>query len=361
VRSRVEQRTHAPRRWQLAWGVVVSVTLVLAACSGSPGGSGASDTGTANFKVGTYEGLWLEAPVYVAQEKGIFKKHGLNVDRVNIQSGPTQLAAASSGGIDAITLTTNAVMLANSKGQTFEQLIGNIPHQIYGLAGLKKVMDACPNAKEPYPKPILCMKGKRIGVTALGSDNYNVAVSLLQDVGLTKDDVTLLPLGGAVQLGQAMLAGQTDFIVSVEPAPTQVEEVSKIAVPVVPLRTGSTNKYFTTWAGEGFFATDKVLKSNPKMYQGFVDAIVEATDWTADPANQAELITIFKKYAPNTPADTLDALAKTAPDTFGARLSCKGIENARDWLVQTNQMTGNQGVKNCQQFVWDYTAKRYLK
>lgn len=342
--------------------VVVALTTLLMTSSCSNGSSsGGGGSGKVALKVATYEGLWLEAPVYVAEERGIFASHGVEIERINIPTGPTQIAAAQSGSIDVVTLTTNAIMQSNAKGGTpFDQLIGNIQHQIYGVSGLESVMDNCPDAGKPYPEPIKCMKGKRLGVTALGSDNYNVALSLLHDAGLSKDDVDILPLGGGTQLPLAMQNGQADFVVNTEPGPTQVEKVWKIAVPVVPLRTGATNKYFSTWSGSGFFATEPAVEKKPEAYQRFVDAMVEASDWAADPANEQELAAIFKKYASNTPDETVSELARTAPATFGARMNCEGVMNASKWLAETDQATAEDLPTNCEDFVWNYTAGKYL-
>ncbi|QXW01321.1 ABC transporter substrate-binding protein [Rhodococcus globerulus] len=350
------------QKLRAAGGAVAVLTSLFLATSCSNGvSSGEDGSGNVNLKVATYEGLWLEAPVYVAEERGIFADHGLEIERINIPTGPTQIAAAQSGSVDVVTLTTNAIMQSNAKGGLpFVQLIGNIQHQIYGVSGLESVMANCPYANKPYPEPIKCMKGKRLGVTALGSDNYNVALSLLQDAGMSKDDVDILPLGGGTQLPLAMQNGQADFAVNTEPGPTQVEKVWKIAVPVVPLQTGDTNKYFSTWSGSGFFATEPAVEKKPQAYQRFVDAMVEASDWAADPANEQELVAIFKKYAPNTADETIRELAKTAPETFGARMNCDGVMNAAEWLAATDQAVAEDLPTNCEDFVWSYTTEKYL-
>jgi NitT/TauT family transport system substrate-binding protein len=309
-----------------------------------------------NIKVGVFPGLWQEVPIYVAQEKGFFAANGLAAELITSQTGPVMVAAAASGSLDAFSFTANGTMVTNSKGYGFRQIASVKPEPIYGVLGLKQVMEDCPHAGRPYPEPILCMKGKKVAVSALGSDNYNVALTLLKDAGLTEKDVSILPVGGNPALITALQHGQADFTIPSQPGEAQLVDVSKIATSVVYL--SESNQFFKDWPGQGVFALERSLKESPEKYQRLIASLDDAIKWAVDPQNALELSKIFVKYSPATDSATALALAKETASSFDIRVRCSSIENASAWLVDTQQIH-SEARSECKDFVWDYTIERF--
>ena len=351
MRVRVSNRARSTSRAILTVFVAAACAASVAGCASSHSGGGGGGS-TPEMKLGVTPGVWYQAPAFVAEAKGMFKEHGLNVQLVNITGGSTVIAAAVSGSIDALSLSTDLVMQSSAKGQSFDMLTQTVPHVINGVPGLTSIIDACPEATQPYPKPILCMKGKRVGVTQLGSANYYLLLSLLKAAGMSKNDVKILPLGTASQMAVAMQHGQVDFFVGAEPGPTYADAIAGVAKPLIPLQDGSTDPLFTDWAGAGFFALSSRLESKAGDYTKLAAALNEATAWAANPANEDELATIFKKYSAAGQAQTIDQLVKAAPTTFGATISCQGVENVAKWLSSTGQAPADKLPATCRDFVW---------
>ena len=68
------------------------------------------------IKAGYFKGSILTLTNDVAVAQGFYKKHGLEVELINFSSGPDELNALVSGGIDVLTWTATPIMKVNAKG-----------------------------------------------------------------------------------------------------------------------------------------------------------------------------------------------------------------------------------------------------
>jgi NitT/TauT family transport system substrate-binding protein len=335
--------------------VFVAGTLLAVATGCSSTDSAPGSSGNLPIKVGTYPGSWLEIPTYVAKEKGFFADNGLEAELITNNSGPVMVAAAAAGSIDTFPFTPNATMVANSQGYEFKQIAATKSGPIYDVLGSKKVMEACPHAGRPYPEPIQCMKGKKLSINALGSDNYNVALTLLKDAGLSEKDLSIVPISTTGGMMTALQQGQTDFVISIQPAAAQLVDVERVATRIVSLAKDS-NQYFSNWPGYGSFAIKHSIDSAPDKYRRFADSLDAAVGWIIDPRNKEELAEIFMKYAPNIQRESALVLAQNAPGSFDTQLTCSAVENASKWLQETGQLSREESVK-CEDFVWSNALK----
>jgi NitT/TauT family transport system substrate-binding protein len=338
--SKMKKSTQKGRRNYLA----AAATAGLLAFAG-----GAQAEELTHFNLQHFDGIFNMTPVYVAVEEKFFEKHGLDVQLFGILAGPTAMTALISGSVDAAyNPTTYGVAFASKNPeQPILQISNDMAAPIYNVVGSNAVLDACPDATKPYPAPLNCLKGKRIGATAIGSDNFNFAVAMLKAGGMTEADAQVLALGGPVQLANALQANQTDFIVAAEPAGTQLIEVLKAGRD---LYSTGADPLMADWSGQALFAKKADVEANPKKYQALVDALTDAVNFINDPANAEAVVADFGKHSP-LEADLVRLMLKRHQGEFASATSCTAIDNVSKWLISVGQITEAQKLP-CDAVLW---------
>ena len=128
----------------------------------------------------------LHTAVWVAEAKGLFRKHGLDVEVIVTGQGGT-------AGISA--LIANDVQVVNSAGDVLvaAALRGGDTVMIAGVVnkGLQRLITK-PDIKTPAD-----LKGKRIGVTRIGAVSHSVLLMMLQRWKMSVNDVQVMQLGSS--------------------------------------------------------------------------------------------------------------------------------------------------------------------
>jgi ABC-type nitrate/sulfonate/bicarbonate transport system substrate-binding protein len=136
------------------------------------------------------------APLWIAADKGYFKRFGLDV-KVEKVEGVVQMAGLVSGSIPIGIVGGSEILAARSKGS---DVIGFLEASHYAVYEL--------HAAKQY-KSVADLKGKTIAVTRLGSSAAIATSALLAKYGLSDKEVHLLAAGSmggilaAVQKGVA--------------------------------------------------------------------------------------------------------------------------------------------------------------
>ena len=128
----------------------------------------------------------LHTAVWVAETKGLFRKHGLDVEVIVTGQGGT-------AGISA--LIANDVQVVNSAGDVLvaAALRGGDTVMVAGVVnkGLQRLITK-PDIKTPAD-----LKGKRIGVTRIGAVSHSVLLMMLQRWKMSVNDVQVMQLGSS--------------------------------------------------------------------------------------------------------------------------------------------------------------------
>lgn len=302
------------------------------------------------FKMQHFDGIFLMMPMFVAIEEGFYKKYGLEIEKVDADSGTVAAAILANGSADAIHHSTSFIMGINARNppDKAKEVVRYFAAPIYELVGLNETIDSCPDAGKPYPAPLNCLRGKRIGITAIGSDNYTVMKSLLAEVGLTEADVNLLPLGGAVNLVNAMRAKQADYSLNSEPGGTMVIDVLKIGRPLVDI---NANPLMSNWDGHSVFALSSKIEKNPEAYLALRNAIVDSIAFIQDPANDERTVAAFTKHSPIDP-EVVSSMLVRHRAKWNPNIDCAAIENVATWTVKAGQVPEAEKAE-CATFIWN--------
>jgi NitT/TauT family transport system substrate-binding protein len=151
-----------------------------------------------------------QAYPWFAQEAGLFKKYDLEVPLVFVTPGAPAVAAILSGDSEV------AVIGAASITRPFVQ--GNKDPVIIG--GIKSLLTHSIIAKPDIKTPEQ-LKGKRIGVSRIGSNPHYFAVQALRHYGIDSREVSYIQAGGAPETLAALVAQGIDAAVLTVPTDAQ--------------------------------------------------------------------------------------------------------------------------------------------
>jgi NitT/TauT family transport system substrate-binding protein len=177
-----------------------------------------------------------QAYPWIAAEAGLFKKYDLEIPLVFVTPGAPAVAAILSGDSEV------AVIGAASITRPF--VAGNKEPVIIG--GIKSLLTHSILAK-PDIKRAEQLKGKRIGVSRIGSNPHYFAVQALRHYGIDSREVSYIQAGGAPETLAALVAQGIDAAVLTVPTDAQALKLGYHYVVYGPdLRIAYAATTFTT-------------------------------------------------------------------------------------------------------------------
>jgi ABC-type nitrate/sulfonate/bicarbonate transport system substrate-binding protein len=229
------------------------------------------------------------APIWVAQEKGLFSKYGVNVDLKYILPATATQA-----------LIAKSLDICNPGGELIEAGLGG--HDVVFMLGvLNRAVFSL------YSKPVLRnfadLKGKVIGVTQPSSTTDFVARILVREAGMTLGkDVRVLYLDGIPAIMTALTQGNIDA--GVISAPTtlrarkaglkELVNITEKNIPLIHVAFASTRQY---------------MKENPDRVRRYLQGYLEGLKIVRTDAEQAKQA--IGKYTKSTDADDLEETYRT--------------------------------------------------
>ncbi|MFI2104866.1 aliphatic sulfonate ABC transporter substrate-binding protein [Isoptericola sp. NPDC019693] len=187
-------RLFRPSRRAASLSVVLAATLLAtAACSGddAAGGSG-DDVVEVNFGyIPDFNGTSLLA---VAQDQGLWEKHGVEVEATSFTNGPLQIQALGTGDLDFGYIGPGAFWLPAS-GQA-------------KIVAMNTLGQADRVVAQPGIDSIEDLEGKKVAIPE-GTSGDMILTLALQDAGMTKDDVEIVPMEPAAIVA-ALSSGKVD-------------------------------------------------------------------------------------------------------------------------------------------------------
>jgi NitT/TauT family transport system substrate-binding protein len=153
--------------------------------------------------------LWIP---YLAKDAKIFEKNGLDVEPVLLRGSGQTSQAMVSGSLFAASVALPAVMLADLNGAD----LVNVAHGI-GVQGSKLMV-------RPEIRSVADIKGKRIGISSLGSAGDLLFGYVLRKYGIDSNrEVIWLAVGNTGERLQALLRGTVDAADLTYPADVEAE------------------------------------------------------------------------------------------------------------------------------------------
>jgi len=155
---------------------------------------------------------WAQAPVrinwtavtgaqsgmFMAQQEGLFKKNSLDVELLHISSSSRGIQAILAGELAFSYMDGSNLTQANLKGANIALVAGATNRQVFSLMS------------KPEIKRVADLRGKKIGITRIGSSTHTSALYALNSAGLKQNDYQILPLVEVPNILTALIAGQVD-------------------------------------------------------------------------------------------------------------------------------------------------------
>ena len=237
--------------------------------------------------------LTSSAPIFVGVEKGFFKEFGVEPELVYFQAAAPISTAVAAGQIDVgatgLTAATYNIVLGGEKMWIVADKGREWPdHRLTAIVVRKDLYDA-------GVRRVADLKGKRIGITQLGSTFHYQIGNILEKEGMSLRDVSIVPLQAMAAALEALRGRQVDAVILPQPFPGRAEADGFGRI--------------IAWGGDLFpwqiatvfysrkFAADRVravnfMKGYVKSSRHYYDAVLSGTQGAA----YDEVIAITARY-----------------------------------------------------------------
>jgi NitT/TauT family transport system substrate-binding protein len=216
------------------------------------------------------------APLWVTQDKGFFRKYGLDVQAILIESGTTTAQALVAGDISFASVAGPAAIQSNLRGADIvivAGIINTLTFQLYTDRSISR-----PDQ----------FKGKALGVTRYGSATDFAVRYALDKYGLDPNkDVAILQLGNQPAQLAALEAGKVQGTMLSMPTSLKAK---KMGFPMLAdLQMLGLEYQHTSIA-----TTRALIKSKPDLVKDFMRAYVEGIHYAK--THRKETLDVLGKY-----------------------------------------------------------------
>jgi NitT/TauT family transport system substrate-binding protein len=143
-------------------------------------------------------------PLYIARDKGLFKKHGVDVELIVMEEPKERFPAMLAGRIDMIASTVDTAILYLKKPDDFKYVVAiDDSNGGDGIVAKKEI------------KSVADLKGKTVAFSEGSVSQFYLNV-LLTKAGLKESDLSAVNMA-APEAGAAFVAGKVDAAVTWEP------------------------------------------------------------------------------------------------------------------------------------------------
>ena len=334
---------------KLATTVALGLLLALVASCGGGAEVPKVDSGAtmpakpAPARIMVYDGAYTSMPAYIAKDQGFYEKYNLDAELVKVASGPAGVAAMLGGSIDFAEPPTDQVIQNQLKGVDLKIVVGNETKNFYALAVKSNV--TVPDGSGGFKDIMRALKGKRIGVNALGSTTHLMTNALLKESGMSPDDVTYRAIGSANTALAAWEAGQVDAVMGFTPF-IEIIQAQESGRVVIDLSNGQGPEVLQQLGGafEGFSAKGDFIDQRPDIVRAFIQAQTDAIKWMKDPKNHDALVQSVKKHVnvsviPSEKLDqTVDLMIKNYNRYLGSTVDRESIKAWSKYMLEFDQI-----------------------
>ncbi|GAB7522363.1 ABC transporter substrate-binding protein [Paraburkholderia sp. 2C] len=277
------------RAWLRKTAWTAGAAALGGATFGLPGVRAAADENLKPLKLSWNAGAICTAPVPVAAKQGFFRKHGLDVETVNFAGSTDQLLEAIATGksdagvgmalrwIKPLEQGFDVKLTAGIHGGCMRLLATNTSG-IVDLQGLK---------------------GRTVGVSDMASPAKNFFAISLKKIGVDPDRDVSWRQYPAPLLGEALKKGEVQAIADGDPTIWTLRETDRLHEVSNNLCGEYANRVCCVLGVRG-----SLVRKDRATAQALTQALLEATEWTANHPDEAAAI-----FAPNAPGANVAQLA----------------------------------------------------
>ena len=281
--------------------------------------------------------------LWIGVEQGLFRKHGVNVELINVRSGPLIMSALASGDVQ---------MTYTVPGGVLSALVGGLDVAFFG--GIVNRADG-DFVVAPSIRRAEDLKEKRLGVQSIGGGVWSLSMLALEHLGLepTRDKISVLVIGDQSVLTQAMATGRIDAaylgytfsaLLKEKGFPVLLD-VGKAPIPYQGLALAAPRSY---------------LKQNTQIADSILRGALESVAFIQNPTHKEVALKSLEKNLRLTNPKEAERGYEVLQWLYSLdiRPNVKGIRNMQRLLAMTNPKVA--GVK-AEDVVYEAAVERVLK
>ncbi|MBI4523832.1 MAG: ABC transporter substrate-binding protein [Deltaproteobacteria bacterium] len=216
------------------------------------------------------------SPIWAAYHQNIFKKHGLNVEYLAIESGSTATQVLMAGEVQTLFSTGSVAVGANLEGADLAIITG-------GINFLHFKVIVRPEIKQPED-----LKGKAVGISRFGSATELAMQVALEKLGVNLKQVTMIQAGGNTNRIAGLKGGAIYAALLSEPHAT-------IATKTLGMKSlFNLGDIATPFPLNCFIIKRSYLNSNRANVVNFVKSVIEGLFTVLK--DKALAVRLIKKY-----------------------------------------------------------------
>ena len=270
-------------------------------------------------------------PLYIAQEQGLFAKHGIDARVVLIKGAPILVASLVSGELE-VGYTGGTSVVGAAAGGSNLKLLSSISSK------LTHTMLALPSIKTAEQ-----LRGKRFGIQSMGGTTWMHTILGLEHIGLDvkRDQINILMVGDSVLIGQSLEAGRIDAaVLDGVLARRLVAKGLSVIVDLTPANIPMVNQAIVV-------APDFVQKRG-ELAERILMVLVDSLAFTLAPANKNVVIrTIMRRLQINDAAVAEEGYQDLHTSIERKPFpSLEGMRNIRRLMATQNPKAANVKVED---------------
>jgi NitT/TauT family transport system substrate-binding protein len=291
-----------------------------------------SSWGLTTVKVGVLR-LSSTAPIFIGMDKGFFEAEGIKVDPIWFKAAQPIAVATASGDVE-VGATGLTAGLYNSIAQGMKiAVVADKGREWPGYKLTAIIVDT--EQWKGGLRDLKDLKGKRVGITQVGSTFHYILGNLLEKKGMALDDVKVVPLGSVTSMRDTVISHQIESAFLVQPHVTAVE------------KNQSAN--ILLWVGDHLpyqiaanFYGEKFMKNRSAavaFMKGYIRSCRHYYDYALakkEGSQYQEILNMISKYTEQNP----DAVALALPyiDRNG-ELYADDIQKQLDWYHRNGMVS----------------------
>ena len=215
-------------------------------------------------------------PLWVAQDRRLFKKYGLDTEVITIQGGPLAVQTLLSGSVQFHAGGTSSIIDAKMRGAdtaTLAVFIDSLPYTLIASQAIKSAAQ---------------LKGKKFAVSRLGSVSDLSLRIALRNMGINPEkEAVILGIGDQTSRFSALRSGSVDATVISPPLTVTARKMGFTQIT-------SFQDAGITWTYNSIDSTVDFAQKNPQTVLNFLRGFVEGIAYIYK--NKEESLVTLKQW-----------------------------------------------------------------
>lgn len=260
--------------------------------------------------------------LFVAKDQRFFEEQGLDVDVVQVRSGPIAISAMAANEAQFYSVSATGASLGAMAGGLDIVFVAGLINRLDGYFAVS------PRVRAPED-----LKGKTIGVQSIGGGIWMFTQILLDHWGLNaeRDKIQIRAIGDDSVLAQAVMTGIIDGAVLGYTYSRVISQKGGRILVELP-------KLNIRYQGTGIVARRSFIGSSPDAVEKTLRSLIRANRFIQDKHNQPVVIRSLRKWLRLAPTDSGEDLYERIRLLYDRSIipTREGIQSALQLLRKTD-------------------------